>query len=278
MASPSDALSIENTYDYMDETQIDDELKCPICTQPFQQPVSLPCQHTFCRTCLEHWLDENHSCPTCREYPSGDDDEENPVFSPVNTQIVTNQLNRLLVRCNQCEEINLLRGDFRDHEVKCAKRLISCPSADLQCPWKGSRDEEEEHSQRCPFQQIRPIIDLLRSELAVSEQLQSELREQLDHQSTQLTFLLACINRGDPMQRQCTKPCGKCQYTSRNPSRSKMIYRCTLCEETIRRCDVTLHACAMEEAMDCICQSCYEKQYSAAGESRDDDEEQSLGE
>ena len=273
MASPTAASSSDNTYDYMDESQIDDELKCPICTRPFQLPVSLPCQHTFCQTCLEHWLDENHSCPTCREYPTrgnNEDGEDSVVFSPVNTQIVTNQLDRLLVRCNQCEEMNILRGNFSDHELKCPKRLISCPSVDLQCPWKGSRDEEEKHVQECSFHRIRPIIDVLRNELDVSQQIQTELRERLDQQSNQLNFLLAFINQGHPMNRQCSKPNGKCQYTSRNQYKPKITYLCTLCEGTIRRRDVTLHACAMDETIACICQSCYEKQYSAAEESNDD--------
>ncbi len=61
--------SFIDTYEYMDENKIDDELKCTICTQPFQKPVCLSCQHTFCRECIELWLNEHHSCPTCRRSP-----------------------------------------------------------------------------------------------------------------------------------------------------------------------------------------------------------------
>jgi hypothetical protein len=35
--------SFIDTYEYMDETNIEDELKCTICTQPFQKPGSLSC-------------------------------------------------------------------------------------------------------------------------------------------------------------------------------------------------------------------------------------------
>ena len=46
----------------------DDELKCGICLELFQDPRSLPCLHTFCRECIQRSLNENHSlkCPVCR--------------------------------------------------------------------------------------------------------------------------------------------------------------------------------------------------------------------
>ena len=47
---------------------IDDDLKCGICLEQFQDPRSLPCLHTFCLECLQRSLDENSSlkCPVCR--------------------------------------------------------------------------------------------------------------------------------------------------------------------------------------------------------------------
>ena len=50
-------------------TSIDDELKCGICLELFQDPRSLPCLHTFCRECIQRSLNESdHSlkCPLCR--------------------------------------------------------------------------------------------------------------------------------------------------------------------------------------------------------------------
>ena len=46
-----------------------DELKCGICLELFQDPRSLPCLHTFCRECIQRSLNEtDHSlkCPVCR--------------------------------------------------------------------------------------------------------------------------------------------------------------------------------------------------------------------
>ncbi|KZT74425.1 hypothetical protein DAEQUDRAFT_807557, partial [Daedalea quercina L-15889] len=43
------------------------ELTCDICSQLFVQPVTAPCQHTFCAGCLHRSLDYNMACPVCRD-------------------------------------------------------------------------------------------------------------------------------------------------------------------------------------------------------------------
>ncbi|KAF4619146.1 hypothetical protein D9613_005059 [Agrocybe pediades] len=48
-----------------------EELTCHICYAFFYQPVTTPCQHTFCAKCLQRSLDYNPTCPICRqELPS----------------------------------------------------------------------------------------------------------------------------------------------------------------------------------------------------------------
>uniref|UniRef100_A0A3Q3W3H4 Uncharacterized protein n=1 Tax=Mola mola TaxID=94237 RepID=A0A3Q3W3H4_MOLML len=51
------------------------ELTCPICLQLFSEPVSLPCGHIYCLTCLQTMGQgrNRHSCPKCNaEYPGSD--------------------------------------------------------------------------------------------------------------------------------------------------------------------------------------------------------------
>ena len=43
------------------------ELTCPVCQGIFQDPVLLPCTHSFCRECLQKSLRYNKRCPLCRE-------------------------------------------------------------------------------------------------------------------------------------------------------------------------------------------------------------------
>uniref|UniRef100_A0A8C3JRL2 Zinc finger protein RFP-like n=1 Tax=Calidris pygmaea TaxID=425635 RepID=A0A8C3JRL2_9CHAR len=49
---------------------LQDEARCSICLEIFQDPVSIHCGHSFCRSCIiETWegLTTNFSCPQCRE-------------------------------------------------------------------------------------------------------------------------------------------------------------------------------------------------------------------
>ncbi|CAK3755717.1 E3 ubiquitin- ligase RNF4-like isoform X2 [Lecanosticta acicola] len=44
---------------------------CPICSDPLEDAVSLPCHptHVFCRTCIKQWLNAptKNTCPQCRK-------------------------------------------------------------------------------------------------------------------------------------------------------------------------------------------------------------------
>ncbi|KAI7881264.1 hypothetical protein K492DRAFT_206963 [Lichtheimia hyalospora FSU 10163] len=43
------------------------ELQCPICIQPITKATSTPCGHTFCRQCIQRWLQQCQgvTCPCC---------------------------------------------------------------------------------------------------------------------------------------------------------------------------------------------------------------------
>uniref|UniRef100_A0A8C3S9H7 RING-type domain-containing protein n=1 Tax=Chelydra serpentina TaxID=8475 RepID=A0A8C3S9H7_CHESE len=48
---------------------LQDELTCPICLDYFKDPVSLDCDHSFCRSCItQFWgaFAPDVSCPQCR--------------------------------------------------------------------------------------------------------------------------------------------------------------------------------------------------------------------
>ncbi|XP_069054258.1 uncharacterized protein [Lepisosteus oculatus] len=53
----------------MAQSKLTSELQCPVCLGLFSDPVTLPCDHTFCRGCLESYLATDvavHLCPQCR--------------------------------------------------------------------------------------------------------------------------------------------------------------------------------------------------------------------
>uniref|UniRef100_A0A8C1SA01 RING-type domain-containing protein n=1 Tax=Cyprinus carpio TaxID=7962 RepID=A0A8C1SA01_CYPCA len=46
-----------------------EELQCSICLDVFTDPVTAPCGHNFCKTCLNKYWDNSQTCncPYCKE-------------------------------------------------------------------------------------------------------------------------------------------------------------------------------------------------------------------
>ncbi|XP_076740635.1 E3 ubiquitin-protein ligase TRIM21 isoform X1 [Maylandia zebra] len=49
----------------------EEQFTCPICLEVFTKPVTLPCGHSFCQTCISSYWDGNstkmYQCPLCKE-------------------------------------------------------------------------------------------------------------------------------------------------------------------------------------------------------------------
>ncbi|KAK3574483.1 hypothetical protein QTP86_008089 [Hemibagrus guttatus] len=72
--------------DFVALLSLEDDLTCSICLCPFNEPVSLNCGHSFCRTCLEETWSSTSSyfCPHCRtQYLTKPDLKKNTVLSAV---------------------------------------------------------------------------------------------------------------------------------------------------------------------------------------------------
>lgn len=41
--------------------------KCPICFEHSKKYAVLKCHHSFCKECIDKWLEKNKTCPLCRE-------------------------------------------------------------------------------------------------------------------------------------------------------------------------------------------------------------------
>lgn len=80
--------SSNNDYTYVDEDEINPDLKCIICHQPLMKPFcGKQYGHTFCSKCINKWLKKYSSCPSCRK--------DTP-FDPVITRAALGQLDHLL--------------------------------------------------------------------------------------------------------------------------------------------------------------------------------------
>ncbi|KAF1347311.1 hypothetical protein EJ07DRAFT_160390 [Lizonia empirigonia] len=113
-------------------TAPDSNLVCLICHAPFDKPAQLPCEHYFCRECLEHaWAPQpaaRKTCPTCRRHVESDAD-----IRPV-PRIIETMLDELVVRCPNtstgCTWVDH-RVNVHDHVMLyCEYTPVECPAAD----------------------------------------------------------------------------------------------------------------------------------------------------
>ncbi|XP_039271176.2 E3 ubiquitin-protein ligase RNFT1-like isoform X3 [Styela clava] len=51
-----------------DISALPDARLCPICQDPFIEPVKLPCEHIYCMDCISIWFDREQHCPFCASY------------------------------------------------------------------------------------------------------------------------------------------------------------------------------------------------------------------
>jgi late competence protein required for DNA uptake (superfamily II DNA/RNA helicase) len=70
--------------DYSISMKEPDDLECILCMKIFYMPITLPCGHTFCQSCIQRLLDHDDKCPFCRQLFYINPDE-----SPVNIIIKT---------------------------------------------------------------------------------------------------------------------------------------------------------------------------------------------
>jgi hypothetical protein len=165
----------------MNEDEIDNELKCAVCQQPFHEPVSsTQCHHTFCKECIIACINQERRCPVCRTHS----DYEN--YQPIKSRALLNQLNRLHVRCNACQIRNIQRVDFQGHTQKCPNWIIPCTAADIRCTWQGMRNQLANHVKNCPFQRIRPIVDDFHGQI-------NNLREQINDLRNTINLFYAIL-------------------------------------------------------------------------------------
>jgi hypothetical protein len=105
-------------------------------------------------------------------------------------------LDRLTVKCIFCGKSGLQRGNFSEHTNKaCSKVHVLCPSADIKCPWKGPRDQLDNHVATCVFQPFRSIYSEL---IAENRQLKEQVKQmdtQLKQHDAQITQITQQMNQ-----------------------------------------------------------------------------------
>jgi len=148
---------------------VDEELLCPICKNVLEDPVQVPCEHAFCRSCIQHWLsvggEDAGSCPVDRQPLQTDELRPLP-------RLLKNMLAKLMVSCIYKEYgcKNLVRLEtLEQHTSACSfnpKFPVLCQGG---CGLKVPKDELQKHN--C-VKELRAVVTDQKCEL-------SELREEL---------------------------------------------------------------------------------------------------
>jgi hypothetical protein len=123
----------------MDEAAINPLLLCCICEKPFVEPCTADDARRGCRSCLSDY---------------------SLSLTPIEEVIVIEMLNSIPVRCSQCGDVNIRRGNFKKHQQEACKRaVVPCKAADMKCSWKGAREQLDEHLKECIFEPLRPALE-----------------------------------------------------------------------------------------------------------------------
>ena len=125
----------------------DDNLMCPICRCPFNDPVVLSeCDHCFCRDCIRQCWNTNSNytplgpkgpCPTCRTSAK---------LGPRNaaSKILVNITDELIVKCPKSEEgckAEVKRDEVADHvSIYCGYALVECSAENCDQPVRRMDD------------------------------------------------------------------------------------------------------------------------------------------
>ena len=192
------------------DIKVDEDLICSVCCNVFEDPVSTPCGHTFCRVCITETIRSNPKCPLDRVQVR----EIN--LSPNIT--VKNLLDKLMIKCtfqkDGCPHI-MKWSDLETH-VKCcqynpANIDVTCTQG---CGTKYKKIHEPSHncvsalqklldqafqeneqlisSHRCAADKVDVLVqEMTRRKLSHQDKIQSfevkirELQDSLDHLETE---------------------------------------------------------------------------------------------
>ncbi|XP_075264993.1 uncharacterized protein LOC142357220, partial [Convolutriloba macropyga] len=65
-ADEAQTAESENCGQLADDKEVEEETDCAICTEVLKEPITLPCEHQFCKECYEKWEERASTCPLCR--------------------------------------------------------------------------------------------------------------------------------------------------------------------------------------------------------------------
>jgi len=198
-------------FTYCDEN-ISTEFTCPICHEPFYNPVThIQCGNTFCKFCVSSL----NTCPLCRENIN--------LSNFISTKLVKNIVDALKVKCPQCNT-GIIRGEYDNHIQKCptvcklgcGKKIapidqsnhekndcshfaVECTGKESFCDWKGDRFKLQDHLKECQFQIFAPMVKAFKAQILQQQQ------QQIDALKNEINTLKIQVNQLSLQNQQVEK-------------------------------------------------------------------------
>uniref|UniRef100_A0A8C5PZE8 Uncharacterized protein n=1 Tax=Leptobrachium leishanense TaxID=445787 RepID=A0A8C5PZE8_9ANUR len=185
----------------MASADLRDELTCSICLNIYTDPVTLPCGHSFCRTCIGDVLDTQeasgvYKCPECRA-----ESQERPAL--VKNRKLRNIAENIRSTHPEQEEAGI-PCTYCDSPVPAAKTCLHCEDAACICVYcmagehRGHQVETLNEASEKKKEKLRNILQKLTSQREEAEkrvQNLEELRRQVQGNAAGVTERVTALIR-----------------------------------------------------------------------------------
>ena len=112
----------------------EDQILCSICLEVFTDPITTPCGHNYCNTCITHYWDTRdvYQCPLCNEsFHKRPKFSVNKIFSEMADQFRKSKQKKKASSTNQePAEPDQVSCDFcNETKLKALKSCLVCMGA-----------------------------------------------------------------------------------------------------------------------------------------------------
>lgn len=135
---------------FIDLGDVDDDMRCAICSSVCRDAMQCGELHQFCSKCIHTWLENNNTCPLGDEALDAKKD-----LMPAH--VVRRAVATYEVRCTfkdfGCEAVATIE-DIEVHEGACDFRQVPCKNRDTGCPEILCQRDIDTHEAACDFARI----------------------------------------------------------------------------------------------------------------------------